>query len=369
MSPTRNSAITRRRFVSTTAVGTVAAFAAPAVMTASKTDSVTVVGEGDYQYEVIHAWPQLPDKYTWQTTHNVAVDKSGNVYVIHEGRKEQKDHPSIFVFDPEGRFVRAFGSQFQGGGHGIEIRTEGSEEFVYACGYQNIKAISKLTLTGDVVWHKRAPMESGVYAAGEDRSNRPEWGQDRFLPTNFTFLPDGDFLLIDGYGSYYIHRYDKDGNWKSCFGGPESSTGAGRGKFNLPHGIWVDNRKGREPSLVICDRANHAVQYLTLDGRYIETLTGYGLPANADTYEDLLVIPELHARVTLHGKDNEVVARLGDDVHRITNQNKQGIRGNPHLWKQGKFIHPHDACFDNEGNILVAEWVVSGRITKLKRLG
>ena len=200
MSPTRNSAISRRRFVSTTAVGTVAAFAAPAVMTASKTDSVTVVGEGDYQYEVIHAWPQLPEKYTWQTTHNVAVDKSGNVYVIHEGRKEQKDHPSIFVFDPEGRFVRAFGSQFQGGGHGIEIRTEGSEEFVYACGYQNIKAISKLTLTGDVVWHKRAPMESGVYAAGEDRSNRPEWGQDRFLPTNFTFLPDGDFLLIDGYG-------------------------------------------------------------------------------------------------------------------------------------------------------------------------
>ena len=368
MSDTKPTIITRRHFTKASAAGTIATLTTPTVITASKTRHTKIVGEGDYQYEVIHAWPQLPDRYTWQTTHNVAVDKSGNVYVIHEGRKEQKDHPSIFVFDPEGQFVRAFGSQFQGGGHGIEVREEDGEEFLYACGFQNIKAFSKLTLTGDIVWHQRAPMESGVYAKAENKSNRPEWGRDRFLPTNFCFLPDGDFFLVDGYGSYYIHRYDKEGNWKSCFGGPEKSPGAGQGKFNLPHGIWVDSRPGREPSLIICDRANHTVQYLTLDGQYIETLTGYGLPANADSYGDLVVISELHARVTIHGKDNQVVARLGDDVERITSQGKQNIRANPHLWKDGKFIHPHDACFDNDGNILIAEWVASGRISKLKRL-
>jgi len=32
------------------------------------------------------------------------------------------------------------------------------------------------------------------------------------------------------------------------------------------------------------------------------------------------------------------------------------------------FVHPHDACFDAEGNIFVAEWVNGGRITKLTRL-
>ena len=26
-------------------------------------------------------------------------------------------------------------------------------------------------------------------------------------------------------------------------------------------------------------------------------------------------------------------------------------------WQPGKFIHPHDACFDKDGNIFVAEWV------------
>ena len=68
-------------------------------------------GNAQCTFEVQHEWPQLPDKYTWQTTHNVAVDKSGNLYVIHEGRTNLKDHPSIFVFDPEGKYIRSFGAQ------------------------------------------------------------------------------------------------------------------------------------------------------------------------------------------------------------------------------------------------------------------
>jgi len=35
---------------------------------------------------------------------------------------------------------------------------------------------------------------------------------------------------------------------------------------------------------------------------------------------------------------------------------------------EGKFLHPHDACFDRDGNIFVAEWVEGGRITKLRHV-
>ena len=182
-------------------------------------------------------------------------------------------------------------------------------------------------------------------------------------PRTSPFLPDGDFFLADGYGSFYIHRYDQDGNWKSQFGGP----GDGNGTFATPHGIWIDNRAGREPTIVICDRAHHTLQYLTLDGEYIETLEGYGLPANVDIYEGRLLVPELHARVTLLDDRNNVVARLGADVKRVTTQ--QGIRNDSKRWIDGKFVHPHDACFDAEGNILVVEWVASGRVSKLNRLG
>jgi hypothetical protein len=201
-----------------------------------------------------------------------------------------------------------------------------------------------------------------VYAKGEASHPQKIWGRDRFMPTNFAFLDDGGFFLADGYGSYYIHRYDREGNWKAKFGGP----GKGEGTFNLPHGIWIDRRPGREERVVVCDRANNTLQYLTLEGKYLETLRGYGLPANVDIYKDLLLVPELHARVTILGGKNEVVARLGADVKRITSQ--AGIRNDPKLWHDGRFVHPHDACFGPGGDIYVAEWVATGRITKLRKL-
>ena len=74
----------RRQFMSTAALGAAAILSAPAVATASRTNKETIIGEGEYQFRVNHAFAQLPDKYTWQTTHNVAVDKAGNLYVIHE---------------------------------------------------------------------------------------------------------------------------------------------------------------------------------------------------------------------------------------------------------------------------------------------
>jgi hypothetical protein len=370
---THPSSVSRRAFLSTAAAGTAAVFAAPAVVTASKTDSQIIVGEGDHKFEVIHNFPQLPEKYTWQTTHNVAVDKAGNLYVIHEGRREQKEHPSIFVFDSEGKFIRAFGAQFQGGGHGIEIRQEGNEEFLYVCAYQHLKTFAKMDLKGGLVWQQYAPMESGVYAEGENLryedktepdKDKKVWGGNRFLPTNFAFLDDGGFLLIDGYGASVVHRYDKDGKWQSCFGG----VGDSDDKFRTPHGVWVDKREGRTPSIVVCDRAHHVVKYFTMEGQYIETLKGYGLPANVETWKNLLVVPELHARVTLLNEKNEVVARLGADVERITAKDGGGIRGDASKWVDGKFVHPHDACFAEDGSLFVAEWVGTGRISKLKRV-
>ena len=147
--------LSRRRFLASTAV---AAAATSVGAMGIEPAAETVIGEGDYRYGVLHAWPQLPDKFSWQTTHNVAVDKDGFLYVIHEGRKNQKDHPSIFVFDPKGRYVRSFGEQFQGGGHGIEVRQEGGEQFLYVCAYQHLKTFAKMSLKGEVVWQKHAPM-------------------------------------------------------------------------------------------------------------------------------------------------------------------------------------------------------------------
>lgn len=358
--------LSRRHFLATTATAA-AAVAAPRVFTAQKSEKQLVIGTGENRYEVLHDWVKLPDKYSWQTTHNVAVDRDGNLYVIHEGRENQKDHPSIFVFDPNGKFIRAFGNQFQGGGHGLEVITEGNEQFLYVTGYQQLKNFAKLTLKGEQIWEKRAPMDSGVYKADEDKKPAKRWGRDAFMPTNYAFLPDGSFYLADGYGAWRIHRYDKDGNWKSMFGEP----GNGDAQFNTPHGIAIDNR-GAEPTVIVADRANKRLQWFTLEGKHLKTLDGFILPANLDILNDVLLVPDLSARITLLDKENNVITHLGEDPAWREQVLKDGMkmRGNPtgEGWQPGKFLHPHDACFDPAGNIYVAEWVHTGRITKLRKL-
>ena len=355
----------RRQFLKQTALAA-GAGSAFSILGCKKTPSSDIfVGEGKYEYEVFHDWAKLPDQYTWQTSHNVAVDADNQLYVIHEGLVEQPDHPSIFVFDEDGVFVKAFGSQFQGGGHGLEVRTEGSEQFLYVTGYQHLKNFAKLTLEGEVVWEHHAPMDAGGYADGEADKPEKTWGRDRFMPTNFAFADDGGFYLADGYGSYRIHRYDADANYVSSFGSP----GKEDGQFNLPHGVWIDARPGREASVVVADRANARLQWFTLAGEHLKTMEGFILPANIDAHEDTLLVPDLSARITLLDGDDNLI-HLGEDAswrEAVLAENK-AMRRTPDGWQDGKFVHPHDACFDPNGNIFVAEWVQTGRVTKMRRV-
>ena len=155
----------------------------------------------------------------------------------------------------------------------------------------------------------------------------------------------------------------------SMFGKP----GKGDGELDTPHGIAIDNRPGREPSVVVADRANKRLQWFTFEGKHQKTLDGFILPANLDARKDVLLVPDLSARVTLLDGKDQVIAHLGEDPAWREQVLKDGMKlrsvANGEGWVSGKFLHPHDACFDPAGNIFVAEWVNTGRITKLRKVG
>ena len=358
------SGVSRRGFLAAAAAAPLAnwAVAAPAVHTAPRALGETIVGEGDRKYRIDHDLFHLPGEYHWQITHNVATDSQGRVYVIHEGDASKTDHPAIFVFDADGTFVTAFGSHLQGGGHGLECRNEGGEDFLYVTAYQGLKFWEKMTTAGERVWQRFAPMESGRYAAGEDTNPQKEWGRDRFMPTNTASLSDGRLVLADGYGAHCLHVYDADANYLSTIGKP----GTGEGEFNLPHGLWIDAR-GEEELIVVSDRANNRLQWLRPDGTHVRTEEGYLLPANCDVRDDLLLVPELRSRITVLGGDGQPVCVVGDDAEwrAAVGADGNALRRTPDKWQEGRLVHPHDACFDADGNILLAEWVATGRVSKL----
>ncbi|HEX3355645.1 MAG TPA: hypothetical protein VHS31_01595, partial [Tepidisphaeraceae bacterium] len=170
--------------------------------------------------------------------------------------------------------------------------------------------------------------------------------------------------VADGYGQWYIHRFDKAGNYLSSFGG----KGTEPGKFNCPHGIIVDTR-GPEPILLIADRANIRLQTFTLDGKPLAIFGTENLrhPCHFDIRNGDLLIPDLHGRVTILNKNNELITHLGD------NPGIEKAEGWPNLpketWQPGKFIAPHSACWDQKGDLYVTEWIRIGRITKLRHVG
>lgn len=329
--------------------------AAPAILNAQDKSGGRPprIGKGEHMYEVTHGWGELPDHVRWGETHGVAVDEAGLIYIKHRTTSPEP-MDGIVVFDPQGKFIRSFGKEYHGGGHGIDIRKEGGEEFLYLCDIQN-RQVVKTTLTGEHVWKLSYPTEPGVYER-----------LDQYRPTNVAFHPDGGFYIADGYGSNYIHQYDKNAQWIRTWGGGGSEPG----KMQTPHGIWLDNRPGREPTLVVADRANARLQYFTLDGQHLSLVNDVSFPAHFDIRGSELLVPDLHARVSIFDADNKVVVHLGYDPD-WTKQvlaNNFEMRGRPDRWQPGRFIHPHDACYDHDGNIFVVEWVPRGRVSKLTRI-
>ncbi len=89
--------ITRRRLLSTTTAAG-AGITMPQLLLGQKGSQSVIIGKGIHRFEVQHDWAKLPDKYSWQTTHNVAVDAEGLLYVIHEGHANKKKSPVYFRF-------------------------------------------------------------------------------------------------------------------------------------------------------------------------------------------------------------------------------------------------------------------------------
>src|SRR5829696_6432466 len=90
-----------------------------------------VLGGGAFTYEAIHDWGSLPAHIKWGNTHGVVEDAQGNIHIHHTVHATSETPDSMVVFDRAGKFVRSWGRQFKGVAHGVQIRREGFDEFLY----------------------------------------------------------------------------------------------------------------------------------------------------------------------------------------------------------------------------------------------
>ena len=303
----------------------------------------------------MHDWLQPPAQIVYGDTHGLAQDAAGNIYIAHTVHPSSPSKDAVLVFSKDGTFLRSWGSAFAGGAHGLDLAVEsdgagGRTEYLYHCDTGRRKVV-KTRLDGTVLWEAGCPMESGVY-------EKP----DQWCPTNAAFGPDGTVFIGDGYGASYIHAFSPQGKWLRIVARP----GKDAGQVSCPHGLLVDTRGTaftKEPTLAVADRGNRRIQYLTLDGKHLGFVTGgMRMPCDMKTRGELMLVPDLESVVTIVDKNNAPVVQLCDG-------NPSNLRGAPRdKFIPGKFVHPHDAIWLANGDILVAEWVPIGRVTLLRRV-
>jgi len=329
--------ITRRAFTQ----GVSAALAGPTLLLGQRS---ATLGSGHHVYEFAADWGTLPNSVRWGYTHGVAVDSQQRV-LIHNRSKD-----AVAFFDHEGKFIKSWGQDFELGAHGMLLNVENGVEYLYLADPER-HLVAKTTLDGERLWVLRYPRECSAYQR-----------EEQYKPTNVAVAPNGDIYVADGYGLSWIHQYNAKAEYIRSWGG----KGKEAGQLDCPHGIWIDTR-GPQPVIVVADRTNQRLQTFSLQGQHLGFVTDeLRRPCHFDQKNGELLIPDLYGRLTIFDKNNKLITHLGD---------------NPEIWKTkgwpnvphemrvtGKFVSPHAACWDSQGNIYVVEWIPDGRVTKLRRV-
>lgn len=347
---------TRRGFLTAAATS----IGAPYIMGANgkSGDRLPIIGEGQHKYEVIHDWGELPADISYGNCHGVVEDAQGQIYIHHTVNKDSKSDDAMVVFDSKGKFVRSFGKEFKGGAHGLHIRKEGSQEFLYMCDTKR-GVVVKTNLKGDQVWEIGYPDESPEYQKLTKNKDGKEV-KIKYTPTNLAIAPNGDIYVGDGYGSSFVNQYTKDAKFVRTFGG---GKGKEPGQLNSPHGIIIDER-GKTPMVCVADRSNNRLQYFTVDGKHSHFVGNTNLPCHFSIRKGTMLIPDLAARITLFDEKNQLIAHLGEGP-----ENWRALRVKTRdNFTPGKFVSPHGGIIDHKGDIYIVEWVEVGRVTKLRHV-
>ncbi len=273
-----------------------------------------MAGSGNYVYEVVRPFGELPAGMEFGSVSHVGVDSHDRVYAF------QRKDPPIVIFDRNGKYLNSWGSGMFIDAHGIYLS---ADDHIYL-GNRDAHTVVKCTLDGKVV------MTLGT-------EEKPAFQEPFNHPADIAVAPNGDIYVADGYANSRVHRFKANGDLILSWGSP----GKGPGEFSVPHGVWVDKNE----KVYVADREHGRVQIFTPEGEFIDQWTDF-------------------FRATDIYMDADGAVYVTDLVPRLSvfdgNSGKMIARGRPVL------NTPHSLYGDSHGDLYVAE-PTEQRLTKLVR--
>jgi hypothetical protein len=196
-----SKALDRRRFCAISGVAALAAMAGVRANAGSHMASKSATferiqtGNGEWTYDVVLGWSQLPAGKSFGGTHGaIATDKAGHVYV------STQSETGVLVFSPDGALQKTIANQCPEV-HSMFYAQEGADEYLYTTVQKGTPQENwlfvKMKIDGSVVPKITAPPEAGFRAPNE-------WRITAAVPA-----PDGSIFIANGYGDSRIFRFEK----------------------------------------------------------------------------------------------------------------------------------------------------------------
>ncbi|MBN1857214.1 MAG: hypothetical protein JW846_09730 [Dehalococcoidia bacterium] len=286
-------------------------------------------GSGDLQYQLIPAWAQLPQGWSFIDVCGVTVDQHDNVYILNRG-----EHP-VIVLDRDGNFKDAWGEGFFGRAHGSCVSADGA----LFCTDDINHIVAKFRPSGELL------STIGTSGQASDTGYIKAWdlwqgvghvvraGAPFNRPTGVAVAPSGDIFISDGYGNCRVHRFGADGTLKSSWGEP----GGLPGQFRLPHDIAID-AQGR---VLVADRENSRIQIFDQQGVFLDQWYDVIRPTGIFIdREGLVFVSELAMRISIFSQDGTLRGRWGNSASDMDS---------------ALFHGPHAIAVDSYGDMYVGE--------------
>lgn len=261
--------------------------------------------------------PDLPPPGTYNRPRGVAINDTGDVYIVDAASNR------VQVTNTDGVFIIQFGSRGQGAGEMDRPRSAAvaPDGFVWITDRSNHR-IQKFGAAGGGL------QQIGALGVGPGQFN---------LPQGIAIAPNGDIYVSDS-GNNRIQKFDSAGNFISTWG----SLGAAPGQFNSPRGIATDGVK-----VWVADSNNSRVQVFDTNGAFIDTWGALGsLLGNFRDPRGLAI--DRYKRVYVSERTNHRVQVFTGDGTFITSIGGFGIG-------DGQFNGPRDVAVDSLGRVFVSD--------------
>tara|TARA_R110002033_G_scaffold56090_3_gene104965 strand:- start:39301 stop:40398 length:1098 start_codon:yes stop_codon:yes gene_type:complete len=351
----KNNENNRRKFMKTSAQVAAGAIILPHFnIIASKPKlKEKIIGHGDFKYRVHENWGNLDAHITpVNNCHEMVMDAKGRLIMVGDDVKN-----NIIIYDKSGKLLDSWGISY-GGGHGLSLWNDGGEDFLFICDTEGM--MIKTTLYGRELMRIGHPSNYGAYQKG-----------DAFKPTETAIGPNGDIYIADGYGSQYVLQFTKEGEFIRKIG---NGRGSESNQFLTAHGVCIDDRDKKNPTLLITSRAENCFKRFTLEGQFMEkillpgaficrpVIRGDYLYAGVCWSSETKYIdgvdsshPSVHSPnsgfVTILDKKNKVVSNPGGTRPNYLHGQLQTI-----LHEDAIFKHCHDVCVDEDENLYICQW-------------